>query len=229
MLHCGDEKKLPLRRPLSIHRVDGDKIALLFKIRGKGTRWLSQLRRGKSINLLGPLGNGFSIDPLSHNLLLVAGGIGAAPLRFLIDKGVEHGKKMILLMGACSEAHLLPDELCIGQETGAGIDIMRVTEDGSCGYRGLATEYIEKSYTNIADQVFICGPMPMYHEIAVNKHKLGLEGKKVQVSLETRMGCGLGICYSCTIRTIHGLKQVCKDGPVFYLDDIIWDEFVVSC
>jgi len=80
-----------------------------------------------------------------------------------------------------------------------------------------------------ADQVFACGPTAMYREMAQRKETLGLKGKPVQVSLEMRMGCGLGVCYACTVRTRNGLKQVCKDGPVFELDDIIWDELIPNC
>ena len=92
---------------------------------------------------------------------------------------------------------------------------------------GLFTKYLDGSdqaYVDWADQVFACGPMPMYRNMARKKRELKLEGRPVQVSLEVRMGCGLGVCYGCTVRTKSGLKQVCKDGPVFDLDDILWDE-----
>jgi dihydroorotate dehydrogenase electron transfer subunit len=80
------------------------------------------------------------------------------------------------------------------------------------------------NFINWSDQIFACGPMPMYRDMAQRKRQLGLEGKPVQISLEVVMGCGHGVCYGCTIRTKKGLKQVCKDGPVFDLDDIIWEE-----
>jgi dihydroorotate dehydrogenase electron transfer subunit len=87
----------------------------------------------------------------------------------------------------------------------------------------MVTELLPDFVTQ-ADQVFICGPMPMYRDMASQKQKLKLEGKPTQISLEVRMGCGLGVCYGCTVKTKKGLKQVCKDGPVFELDDILWDE-----
>ena len=79
-------------------------------------------------------------------------------------------------------------------------------------------------FADWADQVFACGPMPMYRDMVMKKGKMKLEGKPVQISLEMRMGCGLGVCYGCTVKTKNGLKQVCKDGPVFDLGDILWDE-----
>jgi dihydroorotate dehydrogenase electron transfer subunit len=101
-----------------------------------------------------------------------------------------------------------------------GIRVVAATEDGTVGYRGLATDLIPK-YIDWADQVFACGPVPMYETMA---RMTELREKPVQVSLEVVMGCGHGVCYGCTIRTKKGLKQVCKDGPVFDLDEIIWDK-----
>jgi dihydroorotate dehydrogenase electron transfer subunit len=88
------------------------------------------------------------------------------------------------------------------------------------GKRGRVTELIP-NFADWADQVFACGPMPMYQEM---KKLPYLNGKDVQISLEVRMGCGLGVCYGCTVKTKNGLKQVCKDGPIFDLNDILWDE-----
>jgi len=223
MVDCGEDNALPLRRPISIHQLDGDNLALLFNTVGKGTCWLSQRQKGEAIDLLGPLGNGFSINPDSHNLLLVAGGIGIAPLRFLVDRAVEQGKKVTLLVGAKCGIQLIPEEFLP-----KGVTIITATEDGGQGYQGCVSELLP-DYANSADQVFACGPAAMYCEIARRKETLGLEGKPIQVSLEMRMGCGLGVCYACTMKTRNGLKQVCKDGPVFELDDIIWDELISNC
>ena len=104
----------------------------------------------------------------------------------------------------------------------AGIEVLSATDDGSVGYRGLVTDLIPE-YAAKADQVFACGPEPMYRHMAA--HRKQLFGKKpVQISLEERMGCGFGVCYGCTIKTKKGLKQVCQDGPVFELDEILWQE-----
>ncbi len=213
MVRCGEETLL--RRPLSIHQRDGNRIALLFSVVRKGTNWLSQRQAGDNLDLLGPLGNGFSIAAASKHLLLVAGGIGIAPLRFLADKAVEQSRKVILLMGASTATqlyskHLLPPE----------IELITATEDGTAGEKGMVTDLLP-DYVAWADQVFACGPLPMYKTMA---QMAELQSKPVQISLEVRMGCGRGICYGCTIRTKNGLKQVCADGPVFDLADVIWNE-----
>ena len=229
MVRCGEESVL--RRPLSIHQVDSSKtcLALLFKVVGKGTGWLSGRQAGDTLDLLGPLGNGYHILPTSHHLLLVAGGIGIAPLGFLADEAVKQKKKVTLLMGAASAVHLLPEptaETDRGLLTQGvlpwGITIHKTTDDGSDGHKGLVTELlIDQQHIDWADQVFACGPALMYNNIA---DQLRLKAKPLQISLEERMGCGLGVCYGCTVKTKSGLKQVCKDGPVFDLDDIIWNE-----
>lgn len=218
MVRCG--KKYSLRRPLSVHQVDEkkEKIALLYSVVGQGTRWLSQCKSGDNIDLLGPLGNGFSIDPTAQTLLLVGGGIGIAPLRFLAQEALNQGHPVTLLSGAATATQLYPEHLLPPEAK-----LVAVTEDGTAGEKGMITDLLP-DFTIRADQIFACGPVPMYRNMALKKRELGLEGKPVQVSLEMRMGCGRGICYGCTIKTTGGLEQVCKDGPVFDLSDIIWDE-----
>lgn len=233
MVNCGEECTLP--RPLSIHQAnDKGDIALFFAVweDGKGTKWLSQRRVGDNIDLVGPLGNGFSINPDSHNLLLVAGGIGIAPLYFLAKQGQKRGLKIKLLRGASGESkpsgernssQHYPEELLP-----SGIDVKTITSSKD-GKREMVLDLLMPDVADNADQVFACGPTAMYREMAQRKEELGLKGKPAQVSLEMRMGCGLGVCYACTVRTRNGLKQVCKDGPVFELDDIIWDELIPNC
>ncbi len=217
MLLCGEETLL--RRPLSIHQLaDSSKLAFLFNVVGKGTHWLAQCQVGDNIDLLGPLGNGYSIHSESHKLLLLAGGIGIAPLRFLTDEALRRECSVRLLLGASTATQLYPKHLLP-----SGIEFSIVTEDETAGEKGMITEFIPE-YIDWADQVFACGPTEMYRDMARRKQDLKLEGKPVQISLEVRMGCGRGICYGCTLETRGGLKQVCQDGPVFDLDDIIWDE-----
>ncbi|OGO19907.1 MAG: dihydroorotate dehydrogenase [Chloroflexi bacterium RBG_16_50_9] len=212
MVNCGEDCYLP--RPLSIHRTDVGKLALLFKIVGKGTEWLSQQKTGNTLNIFGPLGNGFYINPDAHNLLLVAGGIGIAPIRFLADAANKQSKNITLLMGAQQAVQHLSNELLPSP-----MKLVISTDDGSMGKKGPATLSIPNE-ANRADQVFACGPVGMYRAMAQMPE---LKNKPVQVSLEIRMACGVGVCYSCTIKTRKGLKQVCKDGPVFELEDIIWE------
>ena len=216
MVHCGEE--CLLRRPLSIHQLSNqNKLALLFTVVGKGTRWLSQRQAGNKVDLLGPLGNGFSIYPGSHNLLLVAGGIGIAPLCFLAREALNQGCSVTLLMGASTASQLYPAHLLPPK-----IKLITATEDGTAGKKGMITDLLP-DYVSGADQIFACGPTLMYRVMSTQYQHL-FNVKSVQTSLEVRMGCGLGVCYGCTVKTKNGLKQVCKDGPVFDLDDILWDE-----
>ncbi|MFC1934810.1 dihydroorotate dehydrogenase electron transfer subunit [Chloroflexota bacterium] len=217
MVHCG--KETLLRRPLSIHQIDGDKLALLFTIAGKGTRWLSQRKAGEKLDLLGPMGNGFDIRPNAQALLLVAGGIGIAPLRFLADEAVEKGLSITLLHGAHSEYQLYPKHLLPIE-----INLFTATEIGTKDRKGMMVTDLIPEFIQRVDQVFACGPNAMYLNMKTDEQRGLFTGKPVQVSLEIMMGCGHGICYGCTIRTKNGLKQACQDGPVFELDNIIWTE-----
>jgi dihydroorotate dehydrogenase electron transfer subunit len=217
MVRCGDAF---LPRPLSIHRVDGGQVALLFKVVGKGTRWLAQRKKGETLDIFGPLGNGFTVYPGSRNLLLVAGGMGIAPLCFLADFAIGRGKKVTVIQGARSGDFLLPiscsQKLFDKGVLPASLNVINATEDGSEGFKGLATALIPH-YINGADQVFACGPAAMYRTMAQMPE---LKNKPVQLSLEIMMGCGAGVCYGCTIKTKNGLKQVCKDGPVFGMGEL---------
>jgi dihydroorotate dehydrogenase electron transfer subunit len=220
MVRCGEETLL--RRPMSIHQLadetGGAKLALLFTVVGKGTRWLSQRQAGESLDLLGPLGNGYAINSSARNLLLLAGGIGIAPLCFLSQKTVSQGYSVRLLLGAPTASQLYPTHL-LPPET----ELVTATEDGTAGKKGMITDFLP-DFIGWADQVFACGPTRMYRTMASRN----LKAKPVQISLEVRMGCGLGTCYGCTLKTKSGLKQVCTDGPVFNLADILWDELSLA-
>ena len=216
MVRCGQANFL--RRPLSIHRVaDGTKLAFLFTVVGKGTQWLCRRKAGDTVDLLGPLGNGFHIEPDTPNLLLVAGGIGIAPLVFLAQRAVSQGLSVKLILGAVTADQLCPRHL-IPPET----EFIGTTDDGTAGIKGFVTNLLPGAIGK-ADQVFICGPAPMYRAM-VKQYSPLLTTRPVQISLELRMGCGIGVCYSCTVKTSQGLKQVCQDGPVFNFEDILWDE-----
>jgi len=215
MLSCDYGKEHLLRRPLSIHQVDGSTVSFLFAVTGEGTEWLAQRQAGDKISWLGPLGNGYKINSESRNLLLVAGGMGLPPLCFLASHAMKKGHSVKLLIGAKTVSQLCPTGIIP-----VAAAAVTATEDGSAGEKGLVTDLLVE-HLDWADQVFACGPLPMYRTMVKEARLLN---KPVQLSLEVRMGCGLGFCYACTIRTIHGLKQVCKDGPVFNLHDIPWDE-----
>jgi dihydroorotate dehydrogenase electron transfer subunit len=220
MVSCGEETFLP--RPFSIHRVEGGVLAILFHVIGKGTSWLSRCKKGDSLDIFGPLGNGFSIKPGAQNLMLVGGGIGLAPLHFLAEEAVRQGKKVTIIQGARSSDCLLPVSLPqkIFDEgvLPANLQVINCTDDGSEGFKGLVTSLIPH-YVNSTHQVFACGPKAMYRTMSTMPE---LRDKPVQLSLEIMMGCGTGVCYGCTIKTKSGLKQVCKDGPVFELREVDW-------
>jgi len=240
-VRCGD---FTLRRPFSVHQsspLTGEdpgegEIAILFKVTGKGTLWLSQRKAGEKIDILGPLGKGFTIAPKSKNLLLVAGGIGLAPLVFLMQQALSK-HQITIIHGASTAAQLCPDIYQLSAVSCQRAQFIPVTEDGSTGQKGKATDVLP-DYLDWADQVYACGPVGMYKAMtsSLNPSPLKGEGKgedekrsnlrlqKCQVSLEVRMGCGFGACYGCTINTKKGLKQVCRDGPVFKLEDVIWQE-----
>ena len=251
-VRCGD---FTLRRPFSVHQVGNNnviaseakqsQVALLFKVTGKGTLWLSQRQTGERLDILGPLGEGFSIPPTksgqSKNLLLVAGGIGIAPLVLLMQHASSQ-HQITLIHGASTATQLYPFSSGGKKRSKLshlpnGVQFIPVTEDGTMGQKGRATDILP-DFLDWADQVYACGPVDMYKAMALtlNPSPLKGEGKdegekrsnlkltKCQVSLEVRMGCGFGACYGCTINTQKGLKHICRDGPVFELDDIIWQE-----
>ena len=235
MIKCGD--KLTLRRPLSIHRITKSGEIYLFYTgvsllrgtyklsrevesrsgKGEGTLWLSQQLPGKRLDLLGPLGKGFGIDGNTKNLLLIAGGIGIAPLVFLAERALDDGRSVKLLLGTRTMEDIYPKKLLP-----KGIDLLVATEDGSLGKKGMISEYVI-DYFGWADQVFACGPVAMYQAIAEKAAKNRII-RPVQISLEVRMGCGVGACYSCSIMTTNGMRRVCRDGPVFNLSETILEE-----
>ncbi|MFC2024635.1 dihydroorotate dehydrogenase electron transfer subunit [Chloroflexota bacterium] len=231
MVRCAEDCMLP--RPLSIHNVnDKDKIALLFAVweDGKGTQWLSRLKKSDNVITFGPPGNGFTLPDTPQEILLVAGGIGIAPMPFVANQAKKEKHSVKLFRGASGEdkpsgkpnppQHLPEELLPRWLET-------KTIASSRDGKKNMVTDLILEypQYVKEADQIFACGPTAMYRQMAEMPE---LKGKPVQVSLEARMGCGRGLCYACTIRTRQGLKQVCKDGPVFNLNDIIWDEMSLS-
>ncbi len=208
---------MPLRRPLGVHRVSPDgRVALLFSVVGRGTGWLAQRQEGEVLDLLGPLGNGFEIRPESKRVLLVAGGIGIAPLVALAESALARDLSVVLVIGDRTSAHVYPDHLLP-----SGITAVVATEDGSAGVRGMATDLLPQ-LAREADQVFACGPLAMYRAMAATSEEWG--NKPAQVLLEVVLGCGVGACLGCTVETRRGRKLVCRDGPVFGLGDVVWDK-----
>ena len=192
-----------LRRPISINYVD------------KGTHKLAELKVGDTLNLVFPLGNGFSpAGRQGEKVLLVGGGVGVAPL---LDYGKylkEHGAEPVFLLGARSKSDLLEQELF-----NAIAPVYVTTEDGSEGEKGFVTQHsLLKKET--FDRISVCGPKPMMVSVA---RYAKATGTPCEVSLENMMACGLGACLCCVEKTVKGNVCVCKEGPVFDINDLTWE------
>ena len=166
--------------------------------------------------MLGPLGNAFIIPNRAQRLLMIAGGVGVAPLVMLSDEAVAENLDVVFVMGAADEAGLLS-----ASELSGRIEYVVATDDGSRGHRGLATEVVG-DYVQWADQMYACGPEPMYRTLRAVVDPLRVNRKpSVQVSVERGMACGLGACLGCVVETTHGMIASCVKGPVFDLDEVI--------
>ena len=212
-----------LRRPFGAHRIIKKKIEILYKVVGPATKILSLKKKGDMLDIIGPLGSGFTVVPGGNGRLrkettqeiLVAGGHGVAPLIFLAEKLVAEDKKPIVLIGAKTKKHVV----CEKDFKRLGIKVFTATEDGSKGYKGLATKLLEREAKRQKLTIYACGPKPMLEEIA----KIALRYKsECELSLEAYMACGIGTCLGCAVKTTGGYKLVCKDGPVFKAREIVW-------
>jgi dihydroorotate dehydrogenase electron transfer subunit len=208
-----------LPRPMSYYRLrdDGNEWAILYDVVGRGTAWLSRRKPGDRVYCWGPLGRGYEVGKGARNLLLVAGGIGIAPLVWLADEAVAAGKNVTLVIGARSAEHVFP-----AQHLRPEVEVVVTTDDGSAGRKGFATEPFGE-LLEWCDEAFACGPTPMFAALAQVARK-GKARRPVQVLLEERMGCGTGICYGCAVRVRarggQQTKLVCKDGPRFEIREI---------
>ena len=199
-----------LRRPISIADAADNTLTFIYRLVGKGTVEMSRLKPGEEISCLGPLGHGFTLE--AKKPLLVGGGMGAAPLLFLAK---AYKGKAELLVGGRNCQELFWTE--IYKDIVSKIHI--TTDDGSLGKKGFTVDLLpELLQNNDYDTIIVCGPEIMMRGI----YKVAKEfGVKCQVSLEKRMACGLGACLSCSVDTINGRKKVCKDGPVFWAEEVL--------
>ena len=207
-----------LRRPISINNVNKDKISLIYKIVGKGTEILSNILAGETLDVLGPLGNGFLgrdvtcyVPTKDESVLLVGGGIGIAPLLYLAEHLVKNNIKQTVLLGGNSK----DDLICYEDFEKLGLSVKTATMDGSEGHKGFVTDLIKKH-----DVIFSCGPDVMLKKVSEISDKYDV--KNSYISMENRMGCGVGVCLGCVIDTVRGKERVCKDGPVFSHKDVVW-------
>ncbi|MFA5004960.1 MAG: dihydroorotate dehydrogenase electron transfer subunit [Candidatus Omnitrophota bacterium] len=207
-----------LRRPLSIHYADKNKVVLLYEVLGPGTKALALKKPGEFLDLIGPLGEGFDISSGRKNQesVLVAGGMGIAPILFL-SKILDPGKTSVII-GARTKDGLL----CFKEFKKKGFRVQVATDDGSLGFKGKVTGLLEKFLAaRPSVNIYACGPQPMLKTIAKIAGKNNLPA---QLSLEAHMACGIGACLGCVVSTTAGFKRVCKDGPVFMAGELLWKD-----
>ncbi|MFH1652590.1 MAG: dihydroorotate dehydrogenase electron transfer subunit [Pseudomonadota bacterium] len=208
MVKIPDERFL-LRRPFGIASLDQNILEITFKVVGKGTEVLSKLGSETSLEVLGPLGNGFSYSELKGTPILIAGGYGVIPIFALAKELSKLGLKPHLFYGASSEEHFL----YLKELEKFNLEIHLATDDGSLGYKGFVTELLKSKLDKIADPViFASGPILMLKTLKsiADKSKIAC-----QLSLEERMACGFGVCMGCACKGRDGYVRVCKEGPVF--------------
>lgn len=243
-VRCGETLDPLLRRPVSIHSVDREngEVSLLYRVVGKGTAMLSEKREGDLVSLLGPLGHGFSTPQSSERISVVAGGLGIAPLYFLLRELSSLKFNAVVFLGSSTNEQLL----CVEEIKGLGHKLFMATDDGSAGFHGTVVELFDL-YTSIPadgcgskgkdagkakpgkdlpfDRVYGCGPAGMLKELCEVIRQTDIPG---EVSLEERMGCGVGACLSCVCKTSDGKKgflyrRTCVEGPVFPAGEVLWD------
>lgn len=215
-LYCKDGTRL-LPRPISICEIDRERgrLRLVYRVVGKGTEEFSHLKAGDTLKMIGPLGNGFVLE--GQKILVIGGGIGIPPMLELAKALNGQGCELQLVLGYRNQDTFLSDELRpYGQ-------VHIATEDGSVGTRGNVLAAIQEKGL-VADMIFACGPMPMLRGIKAYAAERGI---RAQLSLEERMACGIGACLACVCKAketdAHANvpnKRICKDGPVFYADEI---------
>ncbi len=215
-IKCGDG--LLLRRPISVCSCQEDEpedtLAVVFEVRGEGTAWLARRPVGHKVDVLGLLGNGFQMDR-EGRYLLVGGGIGVPPLRGCAQ--YTDGRSTAILGFRSKDRAILLDrfeEDCI--------DVQIATDDGSLGYHGFVDALVRRELEKDRHYqgVLACGPRPMLRNVAKAAAEFGVP---CQVSMEERMGCGVGACLVCAVTMKDGtVKHVCKDGPVFNAEEVDW-------
>lgn len=208
---CGEG--FTLRRPISICDAEGGVLRLVFQVRGEGTAWLARRQAGETLDVLGPLGHGYDY-PAEGKVLVVGGGIGVPPMLYAA-KAAPGGAVAAVGYRNQDAAILLEDFAA------AGIPVKIASDDGSLGYHGfvdaLVRQWLEEDPSIAA--VLSCGPKPMLKNVyrAAQEH-----GTPCFVSMEERMGCGIGACLVCACSVGGHYKHVCKDGPVFPAEEVDW-------
>ncbi|MBU4556383.1 MAG: dihydroorotate dehydrogenase electron transfer subunit [Actinobacteria bacterium] len=216
-LRVAEGRDFILRRPFSVHRAYDGMIEILYQVLGVGTRAISLLEREQTLDLVGPLGRGWSAPEGLAHALIVTGGLGAAPLGMLAEELAAAGVAVTVAMGAPTQERLVARGL---YETVVR-RVVLATDDGSAGERGFVTAPVKRLLAESTfDQMYVCGPEVMQRLVADMAKEANVP---CQVSLERLMACGIGACLSCVVSTRDGLKRACVDGPVFDAEDVLWD------
>ena len=201
--------ELFLRRPISVCDFDKDTLTIIYKTVGKGTEKMAKAVEGDSFDVLVGLGNGYDISVCGAHALLMGGGVGVPPLYNLAKKLIAEGKKVTVVLGFNTASEIFYEE----EFNALGVDVRVTTVDGSYGIKGFVTDAIsDVDYTYF----YTCGPEPMLRAVYKATKTEG------QFSFESRMGCGFGACMGCSCKTNFGNKRICKDGPVFVKEEILW-------
>jgi dihydroorotate dehydrogenase electron transfer subunit len=206
-----------LNKPLSIAGVDrgAGTLTLAYKIVGPGTRAFAEYQPGRVVQLLGPCGNGF--PELGAPACLVGGGIGIPPLHFLASESTQ---PLLALLGARTADDIVLADAMANLPT---TSVRLASDDGSIGHHGVVTDLLEESLRAERRTVVACGPLPMLAAVARTCRAHDVE---LFACLEAYMGCGIGICMGCVVPTTRGYERVCREGPVFRGEDILWDELL---
>ena len=198
-----------LRRPISVNDCVGDELTLIYKVVGKGTEQMANMRAGEKLDVLTGLGNGYDISKAGDRPVLLGGGVGVPPLYMLAKALIAAGAKPAVILGFNTK-----DEVFYEEEFKAlGADVTVCTADGSYGKQGFVTAAMDEAdYTYF----YTCGPEPMLRAVYSASTTEG------QMSFEERMGCGFGACMGCSCKTLTGNKRICKEGPVMRKEEILW-------
>jgi dihydroorotate dehydrogenase electron transfer subunit len=232
MLRVSDDRAPLLRRPFSVYQSCPDHypektkrgcLFILYKKVGKGTQKMMAWEKGQKVNLIGPLGNGFTLPPLSSSasIVLIGGGVGIASLHSLAE--ILRDRNLTVFMGGRTRE----DILSVNDFKKLTSAIFIATEDGSLGVKGTVVDLFlthrKKFKGSSRPYLYTCGPSAMFQTLAKSVHTRYFI---CQASLETRMGCGFGACWGCVVKTNHPqtpYQRVCEEGPVFYLENILWE------
>lgn len=216
MVRCSDSYDPYLRRPFPLFSISTTSIGLLVRADEPGRRWLARQGVGQSIDVIGPLGQGFAIAPTTRHLLLAAEGILVGALAVVAAQATANGIAVTLLAGAPSAAATLPADLLP-----TAVEYRVATADGSRGEKGDVAALLP-STIQWADQVFAAGSPALYRSLAqaIARHRLRVENEFAQVWRLGTVGCGLGVCQCCAVETRRGMALSCHDGPVFLLREV---------